>query len=292
VTGRLGESGLLACHHTISGVAVGQPARHSFRDRAEAAAAGGLTGIGLTAHDFAALRSDGTTPRELRRIADGSGVAVTELEFLNGWWAEGERLAADRQAEEVLYELAAALGSRHINVGASVPAADAPGTALLADRFGAICDRAAAYGLLVGLEYMPFFVLADVSSAWDVVRLAGRPNGGIVVDAFHHLRPGGHPADLRPVPPERIVTVQLGDVRAQTGLSLLEEALGARTWPGEGALDLVGLVQELDGMGVTCPVGIEVLSPTVRALPVRAAARRAADSARRVLAPAGLESAM
>jgi sugar phosphate isomerase/epimerase len=289
VTGRLGDSGLLACHHTISGVAVGQPARHSFRDRAEAAAAAGLTGIGLTAQDFAALRADGTTAEELRRIADGSGVTVTELEFLNGWWAEGERLAADRRAEEVLYELAAALGIRHINVGASVSAAGAPDTALLADRFGAICDRAAAHGLLVGLEYTPFFVLADIASAWEIVCLADRPNGGVVVDAFHHLRPGGLPADLRAVPPGRIVTVQLCDVPAEIGLSLLDEAMGARTWPGQGALDVPGLVRELDGMGATCPVGIEVLSPAVRALPAREAARLAADSARRVLAAAGPE---
>jgi sugar phosphate isomerase/epimerase len=288
----LGESGLLACHHTISGVAVGQPARHGFRERAQAAATAGLTGIGLTAHDFAALRADGTTAQELRHLADGSGVAVTELEFLNGWWAEGERLAADRRAEETLYELAAALGSRHINVGASVAAADAPDRTLLADRFGAICDRAAGYGLLVGLEYMPFFVLADVRSAWDVVRLAGRANGGIVVDAFHHLRPGGLPADLRAVPPQRIVTVQLGDVPADTGLSLLDEALGARVWPGEGVLDLPGLVRVLDGMGVTCPVGVEVLSPTVRNLPAPEAARLAADSARRVLAAVGPEPAV
>ena len=289
MTGRLGDSGLLACHHTISGVAVGQPARHSFRERAEAASAAGLTGIGLTAQDFLALRADGVTVQGLRQIADDSGVAVTELEFLNGWWAEGERLAADRRAEEVLYELAAALGSRHINVGASVSATDAPDRALLADRFGAICDRAAAYRLLVGLEYMPFFVLADVASAWEVVHLAGRPNGGIVVDAFHHLRPGGRPGELRVVPPGHIVTVQLGDVPSQTGLSLLEEALGARTWPGDDALDLPGLVRELDEMGVTCPVGVEVLSPSVQALPVGEAARLAAESARRVLATADPE---
>ena len=286
MTRRLGDAGLLACHHTISGVAPGQPARHSFRERAEAAAAAGLTGIGLAGYDFLALRADGMTARELRRIADGSGVTVTELEFLNGWWAEGDRLAADRQAEQVLYELAQALGSRHLNVGASVPAADAPDRALLADRFGAICDRAAAHGLLVGLEYMPFFVLADVASAWDVVRLAGRDNGGVVVDAFHHLRPGGRPADVRLVPPGRITTVQLCDVLPGAGLSLLDESLSARTWPGQGRLDVAELVQELAGMGVTCPVGVEVLSAVVRALPVRQAAHRAADSARQVFADA------
>ena len=286
MTRRLGNAGLLACHHTISGVAAGQPARHSFAERAEAAAAAGLTGIGLTSYDFLSLRADGLTAEELRRIADGSGVAVTELEFLNGWWAEGERLAADRQAEEVLYELADALGSRHLNVGASVLAADAPGRALLADRFGAVCDRAAAHGLLVGLEYMPFFVLADVASAWDVVQRADRDNGGVIVDAFHHLRPGGRPADVRLVPPQRITAVQLCDVPAETGLSLLDESLSARTWPGQGSLDVAGLVHELEEMGVACPVGVEVLSAAVRALPVHQAARLAAGSARQVLADA------
>lgn len=286
MTGLLADPDLLACHHTISGVPVGQPARHSFRARAEAVAAAGLAGLGLTAHDFEALHASGVTAGELRRIADGSGVRVIELEFLNGWWAEGERLAADRRAEETLYELAAALGSRHVNVGASVAETDAPETGLLADRFGAICDRAAAYGLLVGLEYMPFFVLADAAAAWEVVRRAGRANGGVVVDAFHHLRPGGRPEAVRVVPPHRVVTVQLCDVPARKGLSLLEEALDGRCWPGDGVLDVSGLIAELDAIGVDCPVGVEVLSPPVRSLPVEDAARVAGRSARRVLAAA------
>src|SRR4051812_29935589 len=120
------DPAVLLCHHTISGTAVDRPARHRFADRVAAAAAAGVDEIGLTVLDYRALRAGSTSPGELRAVADDSGVRVAEVEFLNGWWADGERLAADRAAEEDLYEMAEVFGARHLAVGASVPRDTAP----------------------------------------------------------------------------------------------------------------------------------------------------------------------
>ncbi|MWA06997.1 TIM barrel protein [Actinomadura sp. LD22] len=279
----LAGTGLIASHHTISGSPVNEPARHAFADRVAAAQAAGFTGIGLTVLDHDHLRESGASDRELRTIIDDHGIGVPEVEFLNGWWAEGERLAADRAAEDRIYAFAEAFGSRHLNVGASVPAGQEPPLDLLVERFAGICDRAAAHGLLVGLEYMPFFALSTVGRAWEVVRGAGRPNGGLVVDAWHHLRGPDGPEALRNVPGEKIVAIQLGDAPAESELPLLQESISARLWPGEGVLDVVGLLRVLDELGVSAPVGVEVVSTRVQELPVDKAAAEAARSAGAVL---------
>lgn len=280
----LGDAGLIASHHTISGSPVFEPARHAFADRVAAAAEAGFTGIGLTVLDHDHLLANGARNADLIGILRDNGMSLPEVEFLNAWWADGERWAADRAAEDRIYAFAEAFGSRHVNVGASVAAGEEPPLELLVERFAGLCDRAATHGLLVGLEYMPFFALSTVDHAWDVVRLADRSNGGLVVDAWHHLRGPDGPEALRGIPAERVIAVQLGDGAAEPGMPLLQESISARLWPGDGVLDVVGLVQVLDEIGVTAPVGVEVVSTRLRALPAELAASEAADSVRRVLA--------
>jgi sugar phosphate isomerase/epimerase len=281
-----GQSGLIASFYTLSGAPVNQPSRFSFRDRVTAAAAAGFTGIGLTVFDFEHLVAKGQSADELKSIVDDHGIEVAEVEFLNGWWAEGGRLAADRANEERIYDMADLFGAHHLNVGASVPPGSEPPVELMAERFAGICERASEHSLRVGLEYMPFFALADIDRAWEVVEKADRPNGGLVVDSFHHLRGPGGIETVGAVPADRVVAIQVGDAGADPGMPLLEESITARLWPGEGELDVVGLLAELARQGVEAPVGIEIVSTAVQALPVEDAARLAAESTRSVLARA------
>ena len=58
----------------------------------------------------------------------------------------------------------------------------------LVERFGALCDRAADIGALVHLEFIPMTPIADVATAWRIVREADRPNGGILFDTWHFFR--------------------------------------------------------------------------------------------------------
>ncbi|ONH27999.1 sugar phosphate isomerase/epimerase family protein [Pseudofrankia asymbiotica] len=277
---------LVACHHTLSGVGVAEPARFSFADRVAVASAAGFGGIGLTWLDYEHLLARGHSPAGLRTLADDSGVRVVEVEFLNAWWADGERRAEAERHERLVLDMAAAFGARHVGVGASVSPEAAPPHDLLVERFAALCDRAADHGLLVGLEFMPFFVLSDARRAWRVVADAGRPNGGVTVDAFHVGRGTTDLVMLGEIPAERIVALQLCDVAADPAWPVLEETLGHRLWPGQGALDLAGLVDCLLRPGAAFPVEVEVLNAAYRedSLPVNA--HRAARCARSVLAEA------
>ena len=153
-----------------------------------------------------------------------------------------------------------------------------------AERFAALCDRAAGHGLLVAIEFLPWTGIPDARTAWEIVRRSERPNGGLLVDTWHHFRGACDEAQLRAVPPGRIVAVQLDDADAASGLPY-EDTLRRRL-PGEGMFDLVGLVRLLDELGVDAPLSVEIISPEHHARPLVEAARRAHDATRAVLARA------
>src|SRR5262249_43031356 len=108
------------------------------------------------------------------------------------------------------------------------------------------------------------------------------PNGGVLVDAWHYFRGAADPAQLRAVPAERIIAVQLDDAAAEpVGESYLDTL--HRRLPGKGVFDLVGLVRLLDDIGVQAPLSVEIISPEHHARPLLEAARQAHDTTRAVL---------
>jgi len=282
----LGRGDLVASYFTLAGAGVGEPARFSFVERIAAAAAAGFSGVGLTPDDYESAHALGPSDAELRAVLDDHGVQAVELEFLFDWGRDDERGRLSRIAEDRLYAVADALGARHMNVGDIQPAGDLAPLGVVAERFAGLCDRAARHGLLVAIEFLPWSDIADAATAWEIVRLAGQPNGGILVDAYHYFRGGADADALRSVPAAGIIAVQLDDAGdAPPGAAAYEGTLDRRL-PGEGVFDLVGLVRLLDGMGVTAPVSVEIISPEHHARSLEEAARRAHDTTLAVLSAA------
>src|SRR5262249_39630115 len=240
--------------------------------------------------DYTACRAAGLSDAEMRRVLDDHGIQLAELEFLFDWWRSDERGSLARVAEDRLYAMADAFGARHLNVGDIAPKGELAPFALVAERFAALCDRAAAHGLLVAIEFLPWTDIADATAAWEIARLAGRRNGGILVDSWHYFRGGADAARLRAVPAERIFVVQLDDAEADPGGESWEGTLHRRL-PGEGTFDLVGLIRLLVDMGVQAPISVEIISPEHPARPLTEAARLAHDTSRAVLARARRERA-
>ena len=88
---------------------------------------------------------------------------------------------------------------------------------------------------------------------------------------------------------ERIVSVQLCDVRAEPMKLLRAESPAHRLAPGQGYGDTVGLVRVLAAHGVTpAVIGVEVISDEMVARGVDVAAQVTADAAREVLGRAGI----
>jgi sugar phosphate isomerase/epimerase len=277
----LGPSDLVLCAGTIPGA--------SFRERVEAAADAGFAGISLFPQDYQRARAEGLRDADMRALLADRGIAVAELDPLMSWLpgadlaadASGEGEAFFRTTEAEFYAMADALGARSLN--AVLYTDRAPSASEIADAFAALCDRAAEHGLLVHLEFLPWTPIADVRAALEIVELADRKNGGVMLDTWHHFRSGAANEELRRVPGERILAVQLNDAPREPEANPVEETLHRRLLPGDGAIDLVEIVEALRASRSPAPLGVEIFSDELAKLPPAEAAQRAARAARAVL---------
>jgi len=282
----LGPNDLIASYYTLTGAPPGQPPRFNFRERVAAAAAAGFAAIGFQPSDYAICRATGLSDAEMQQIMADHGISIAELEFLFDWAHGGERGAVARKLEDDFYRMADVFHPRHLNVGDLGLGGPLDPLDAVAQRFAAVCDRAAQHGLQVAIEFLPWTPIPDAASAWAIARTAGRANGGLLVDAWHHFRGAADPAVLRAIPGQRIIAVQVDDADASVVGTLVDDTSLRRRLPGEGSFDLVGFIRVLDAMGVQAPLSVEILSTVHWALPVDAAARASFDSTSAVLAAA------
>jgi len=263
----------------------------SFRERVAAAAAGGFAGLSLWGRDHQDARAEGLSDRDIRLLLADHGLAVAELD--PAWWwlpgasevhippeLDGERIFGF--GEDELFAIAEGVGAHSLN------AVDVFGGTWSLDEaaaaFAALCDRAAEHGLVVHLEFLPWSRIPDLATAWQVVRAADRPNGGIMVDAWHYFRSRPDGDLLRSIPGATILGVQLCDAPAVAEAEPLHATLHERLLPGEGELDLRTLLADLRAAGAVAPIGVEVFSDELHALPPEEAGRLAGASLRALLA--------
>jgi sugar phosphate isomerase/epimerase len=239
----------------------------------EVAAAAGFRSIGirLTATPsvgvppYDALR-DGPVLRDtLSRLA-ATGVSVLDTEFL--------RFEPDQPVgvPEGFLEVSARLGAKHVLVMSAEPE-----EARTLDRFGDLCDRAAAYGLQVGLEFAIYTGVRTLAHAAEMVARSKRPNAAVLIDALHFSRSGGLPAHVAQVDPALLRYAQICDAGpdrpAPTDTpALIREARTGRLLPGDGVLPLRELVAALPA---AAPLAIEAPCRELAELPALERARRA-----------------
>ena len=255
----------------------------------------GYAGIGLHLAGYRRLRREGWGIDELAAVLDHHDQLLVEIEFLQAWSGGAADAAAAAEEERLALELAAGLGARHLQLGATfrdLPGAEQPEFDLdrAAESFAGLCDRAAAFGLRCSIEYLPeMTAVGSAAEAAAVVLAAGRPNGGICVDSWHHERGPDTLADLAALGGAVVASVQLDDGGPRVpGSDYRTDTSTNRLVPGEGLFDLVGLLQTLWAMGVTAPLGLEVISPSLAASGDEATvAGRVAGGMRQVLAAAG-----
>jgi sugar phosphate isomerase/epimerase len=217
--------------------------------------------------DEPAYETIGDTPviREtLARLAD-TGILVLDVEIL--------RLAPESRVRDHLpvLETAARLGARHALV-----ADNDPDEARFTDNLAALCDLAAPLRIAPCLEPMPW---TDAKSFADGARIVGharRDNAGLLIDAIHFDRGGSVASEIRDVPPSWLRYMQICDApaaRPTTLEGLLRQARAERLLPGEGGLDLRGILRALPG---DVPISIEIPQRELaRTMPPVERARRA-----------------
>jgi sugar phosphate isomerase/epimerase len=262
-----------------------------FEERVRAAAEAGFAAMGLYVGEYERLRAEGARDADLRAVLGQYGMRVVEIEALRGWSAASAEKAekAEKDAylrtERSVFAMSDALGPGH-HVQVIGPYAGTLDDA--AEAFAGVCDRAAEHGLAAAIEFLPEMSnIPDAATAMQIVKAAGRANGGICLDSWHHFRGANDDDMLRAIPPERIFTVQFDDgPRQRVDPDYYTDCTRYREVPGDGDFDLVGFLRLLNGMGVRLPLSVEVMSVGFQTQTATEIARRLADATRAVVAEA------
>jgi len=207
----------------------------------------------------------GDTPmrRETHARLQDSGVRVID--------ASTCRLEPDTDVENFrpMIESGAVLGARQFNVNGADP-----DEGRLADRFAALAELGAEYGLVPSIEFMMISAVRTLAAALALIARSGASAAKITLDALHLQRSGGAPSDLAALPAGRISYAQLCDGPAEMPAERYGwEAGTQRLLPGEGVFPLQALVRALSPDMV---IGVEAPSAARRAAgePALAYARR------------------
>lgn len=209
----------------------------------EAAAEAGYRYVGLrmtrvtTQEPHYPLATDPALMRRTRSRLAATGVEVLDIEL-----ARIDPTGNPRDYLRFL-EAGAELGARHV-----IGQLPDPDFARKTDRFAELCDLARPLGLTIDLEFPSWTETPDLAEATRVLRAAGRPNAGLLIDLLHFARSGSSLAELRDLPPEWFHFAHVCDAPAEipaTQAGLIHTARFERLFPGEGGIDLRSILSAL-----------------------------------------------
>lgn len=239
-------------------------------------------------YDFVGLRLVNATPeevvrptigltdliRETKARLDDTGIELIDIEILR--LKPETRVRADFEA---FFETGAYLGASQALI-----AGNDPDHARLADNYNELGLLAGEYGITPNLEPMPWTDIRSITEALPVVQAATHSNIGILVDAIHFDRSDATLDDLRALPANLLHYMQLDDAPAEKPTTLdelLHQGRAHRYLPGQGGLDLVGL---LNALPADLPISLEAPVVASAHLPALDRARAALTATQEFLA--------
>lgn len=205
------------------------------------------------------MLGDTPTVRETLAALRDTGIRVSDVEIV--------RLTPDfsLDALQPFLETAARLEAQQVLV-----AGNDGEIRRSADNLARLAQAGEAYGLTMNLEPMPWTQMRTLADAQALIAASGQNNVGILVDAIHFWRAGESLDTLATLAPQQLNYMQLCDAPALIPTDtqeLIYQARSARKVPGEGGLDLHGLMAALPP---TLPVSLEVpLAGAQGALPAQ-----------------------
>jgi sugar phosphate isomerase/epimerase len=244
----------------------------------EVAGASGFSHVGLRLHPAAPpgerqhpMLGDSPMRREtLARMKD-TGVAVFDFGVFR------LKQGVDLAAFEAVLESAAVLGAREAVVNG-----DEPDPNVLADLLHRLCELGRRYDMRMNLEPTPWTGIASLGAALAVIRACGHPDARLMIDTIHVDRSGGTLADLAAVPGHLIDYVQVCDAvgpRPADFETMIHQARNERAFPGEGDLDLAGMLSVLpQGLALSLEAPVKSLAEQLSPLQRAQCARRSMAS--------------
>jgi sugar phosphate isomerase/epimerase len=274
---------LIASYWTLAGGAIphsdAEYSTFEFKERIEAAARAGFKGVGLWHADLIHV-SKTRSFKEMRQILDDNGMKYIEIEFLADFFVDGDKRKASDATRKLLFDACEALHGRHIKVGDFYKTVT-PMPRLI-DEFGKLCREAAARGITIAYEMMPFSAIDSIEGAQALVEGAAQKNSGVIFDLWHIVKLGIPYEKVMKFPKPYFIGVEINDgyLKTPAGMTIVEETTGHRALCGYGEFDVKGFMKQLAQSPYRGPVGIEVLSKELRTWPLEKTAKVAFDSTR------------
>jgi sugar phosphate isomerase/epimerase len=236
----------------------------TLEQRLEASLAGGFAATSVIPWELRKAQAAGVSMDSVRAMFEDAGVSICLVDPLASWLpgfdppagiAEDDPVVGAFGADEV-FAMCEAVGADLVTALALfVPLVGADHGA---EHFAEVCDRAAEHGVRIQLEFIPGTGVPDIALAWEIVRRAGRANGGLLADSWHFFRSVPDYELLSSIPGEKLFAVQIEDAPAVAADDLAWESLHGRLVPGDGELDLARFVAALPPG--ERPIGPEVFS--------------------------------
>ncbi|GAB3775657.1 4-hydroxyphenylpyruvate dioxygenase [Nocardioides ginsengisegetis] len=135
---------------------------------------------------------------------------------------------------------------------------------LLASQLHGLGVLAAEHGVTIAFEALAWGRhVHRVGQSWDAVVAADHPAVTLAVDTFHMLARGDDGSALAGIPGDRIGFLQVADAPL-LDMDVLEWSRHFRCFPGQGTLDVTGVVAATLAAGYDGPLSLEVFSDVVR----------------------------
>jgi sugar phosphate isomerase/epimerase len=256
---------LMCLYWTTAGVhpGRGEISPYDFKDRVQAAARAGFTGIGIWHTDLEHVLIHRTV-KEVKQILDDHGIKHLELEFLTDWFLDGARKAESDNRKRRLFEASAALKAKHVKVGDFYNSA-CPMPRIV-ESFAALCDEAKGFGASIGFEIMGSAMISNLQDAINMVATAGADNGGLILDIYQVANLGMTWEAIRRIPLRYLTNIELND---GTLPGNPDHDPSNRRFCGEGEYDIKGFIHCIKQMGYAGPWGVEVISERLATLPLK-----------------------
>ena len=251
----------------------------------DAAAAAGYRYVGLRMTKVTAeephypLTYDPALMRATKTHLAATGIEVLDIELA--------RFTSGDSPRDYLrfLEAGAELGARHVIT--QLPDAD---FSRKTDRFAELCQLALPLGLTIDLEFPSWTETPNLTEATKVLRAADQPNAGLLIDTLHFARSRSSVDDLRTLPPEWFHYAHVCDAPGEiptTTAGLIHTARFERQFPGEGDIDILGILSALPA-GI--PYALEIpRAELVAQVGAKEHTRLAIVAARRHLDPVAAE---
>jgi sugar phosphate isomerase/epimerase len=152
------------------------------------------------------------------------------------------------------------------------------------DTLAALCDLAGKVGLSVSLEFVTWAKVKDLQEALGVLRAVGPANLGLLIDVLHFHSSRVRLEELDAIPHSWFHFAHISDAPREIPSAideLIRTGREARLYPGEGDIDISGIVSRLPPI----PYSLEIPNLVrVKELGYAGHARRCLENAQRYFA--------